>query len=680
MQSLIDLLFWWSPIPAWIVDQDSMRFLAVNDAALESYGYDRDEFLAMTSVALCLGRERDGSWKNITRDGTIVHVEESASEVFLYEGASARLTIAHDVSERHTHGEYVASVGSMHEIAQHIASLGSWTLDLRTRKTSYSAECARLFPWDLSDVNWVHLLQYCLLDGQTETAALLHRAARDQNDFDVDARLRTTDGARWYHIALRELRDDAGVPTRHVGVLLDIEERRATVERLERIAFFDEATGLPNRASLVRTLEAMRLTDGAALLIARFEPTPSSAVLPDDVAIATLARLNATLVAGCTIARFSEQMFVVVFPSSDGAQAARLWARLAVRAFEAALVVGEKGVVVKLTLGIASTIAGNAGGELLIAARTALDSALLQGIDCVEYSEPVRVGVLRRTSVDSALRDAIRKGELHMVYQPVVSTSDSRVVSIEALMRWESSLLGIVGPDEFIAIAEETGYIGRLGEWALDRAFADFASLRRERRPCLMINIAPRQLRERDFFEDVMAKASAHGVGPHEFGIELTERTMIHDLPGAATRVLQRLRAVGVRVALDDFGTGYSSMRYLSSLPIDQIKIDRSFVAAMSDDRYTRSLIRTIIDLAGVLDLTVVAEGVEQPADAAALAKMGCHALQGYLLAKPMRIEALGTFLVTQSRAEQFVSRTVPTKRLQKKPLPRDERAAVVGL
>lgn len=655
METLTDLLFWLNPIPAWIVDAETSEFLAVNDAAVKTYGYTREEFSRMTPVSLCVPSKT--GFKNMTRDGAIIDVEESTSARFWYEGRAAQVTMASDVTERLQLTESVQSAHAMLASAAQIASLSSWTTDVRTRRTEYSAECSRLFDLQLDHVSPHELLLYCLTDGQPDAyAKLLEAATGPVPTFDLELKLRTLDGDRWYHARLDHLDANAHHAARMTGVLLDIDDRHSAVEQLERIVFVDRATGLPNHAALMRELESVWLPVGSGLAILKLSPRQSANDQPEELFAASYRRLASCFVEGTYVARFSEQRFVVLFPTADGADAADAWARHAVRLFDDPIAVGDALVAVRPRVGIArATSHGDQGRSLLAEARLALDAAETRSEDVLSLTPIIRNDVQRRAEIDRHLRGAIARGELHLCYQPVVSAHRARVVAVEALLRWNSEALGVVSPNEFIPIAEESGYIARLGAWVIERAFSEYRQLGAlvVDRPRLMINVSPVQLRERDFFVNLVERASANGLQASDFGIELTECALLEDFHRSGNKMLRLLRKNGIRVALDDFGTGYSSLNYLASLPFDELKIDRSFVAEMRSNSYKRAAIRAIIEIAKELKLGVIGEGVERPEEFAMLTDMGCGSLQGFLISRPIPIQALAPFIASVAHEEQ---------------------------
>jgi len=360
--TLADFLFWSSPIPAWIVDAETELFLAVNDVAIETYGYSRAEFTAMTTCALCVTGGA-GQWKNITRDGRVLTVEEVTSGEFFFEGRRARATISLDISERALLLGAMDNTRLMLAAAERVAVLGTWSADLRARTVEPSAEFRRLFGPTANEIDCHALLLNRLDDDQPRARGTLLRAYESLSPFDLECRLRTIDGVRWYHIGLEFARLDLN--HRFIGTILDVNDRYRAIERTERIAFVDEPTGLPNRTSLLLHLDAVTLPFGAAIAIVKLYVPEDSTETYD----AAIEHLRSTLVEGAYMARYSEHKIVCVFPTRDGARAAGAWARYAVSEFDEPLIVGREAFWVRA---VAAT-------ALLAQARAALRSRKPRG-------------------------------------------------------------------------------------------------------------------------------------------------------------------------------------------------------------------------------------------------------------------------------------------------------------
>jgi EAL domain-containing protein (putative c-di-GMP-specific phosphodiesterase class I) len=250
-------------------------------------------------------------------------------------------------------------------------------------------------------------------------------------------------------------------------------------------------------------------------------------------------------------------------------------------------------------------------------------------------------------SLENGLRLALERDEFVLYYQPQVESGARRILGLEALIRWRSPEQGLVPPMQFIPLMEETGLILPVGAWALEHASLDYHRFAALGLPALRIavNVSPIQLRQRDFV-DSLRRAIADGRGSTGIDLEITESVIMEDIQ-ASIEKLTSVRALGVNIAIDDFGTGYSSLAYLARLPLQSLKIDRSFIVSMLDDPDTMAVVSAVISLAHSLKLKVVAEGVDSEDQASALLRLRCDEMQGYLFSEPVPFEAMAALLKT---------------------------------
>jgi EAL domain-containing protein (putative c-di-GMP-specific phosphodiesterase class I) len=292
--------------------------------------------------------------------------------------------------------------------------------------------------------------------------------------------------------------------------------------------------------------------------------------------------------------------------------------------------------------GIALFPADGADPETLLRhAQTALKKCKTTADTHLFYTQDMSSRTAERLALEIKLRDGLEKEEFVLHYQPKIDTRSGRLVGVEALVRWRSPELGLVPPAQFIPLMEETGLIVDAGRWALRRAIAD----RRRwtdaglQAPRVAINVSTVELRKQDFV-DVFAHTLGLGDEDHGIDVEVTESIIMDDVAANIAKLLA-IRELGVDIAIDDFGTGYSSLAYLARLPVQMLKIDRTFVAAMLDDASAMTLVSTMISLGRSLKLTVVAEGVEQEEQARMLRLLRCDQMQGYLFDKPLAFEEM---------------------------------------
>jgi EAL domain-containing protein (putative c-di-GMP-specific phosphodiesterase class I) len=285
--------------------------------------------------------------------------------------------------------------------------------------------------------------------------------------------------------------------------------------------------------------------------------------------------------------------------------------------------------------------------DLLRHADLAMYQAKTAGRNTLRFFEPqMQAAIMARAALETGLRTALAEAQFVLHYQAQVD-SDGALTGVEALVRWQHPQSGLIAPGQFIALAEETGLIVQLGEWVLRSACAQlarWASDPRMAHATLAVNVSARQIRDPRFVDQVVAALDAAGAAPRLLKLELTESQLVDNVESVIA-TMDRLQAQGVGFSLDDFGTGYSSLSYLKRLPLDQLKIDQSFVRDILSDPNDAAIARMIVVLAETLNLTVVAEGVENAAQRDALAMLGCQVYQGYFFSRPVPIDAFTDYV-----------------------------------
>ncbi len=434
-------------------------------------------------------------------------------------------------------------------------------------------------------------------------------------------------------------------------------ENAATTAQLEHQAFHDPLTGLANRALVLdrltqALLRAERRHEELCVMLLDlddFKTVNDSLGHAAGDRLLTLAseRLAGVLRPTDTPARLGGDEFAVLLEDADVATAAGVAERI-LAAFGQPFDVGGREVFVSATIGIAPAAEGERNAEALVRdADAAMYSAKAQGKRGYAVFVPqMRTAAVARLEMESRLRNAVARDEMELVYQPIVRAADGGVVGLEALVRWRHPDLGLLGPGEFIPLAEQTGVIDEIGEWVLRSACRDVMGLVRGdggEPPVVTVNLSPRQLRNPALAETVEAALADGGLPPERLVLEITESAMAADTPGNLAS-LRALRGRGVRVAVDDFGSGYSSLGQLRRLPVDMLKIDREFVAEARSAQAT-ALLRAVVELGNGLGLTGGAEGVERQDQLALVRSVGCALGQGWLWARPMPIADVATLL-----------------------------------
>lgn len=467
----------------------------------------------------------------------------------------------------------------------------------------------------------------------------------------LECSLRHRDGsAHQFEILSTNLFDDEHVG----GVVLnarDVSERRRFEAQLAHQAFHDPVTGLPNRALFVdrvrHRLARRRRQDGGLAVVFLdlddFKTINDSLghAAGDEVLITVAKRLATTIRASDTAARFGGDEFAVLLEDVETVQEAADTAERIMEALRQPLALAGKELTIHCSMGISVPDGESAADadELIRDADAAMYIAKRDGKDAYRLFEPaMHDGVMARLELRADLQRALTAGELELFYQPVVRLSDSSVVGVEALLRWRHPERGLVNPDDFIPFAEETGLIVPMGRWVLREACRQAVELQREVRsepPLTMsVNLSVKQLQHSDVVADVEDALRESGLAPHLLTLEITESVMMSDFDLAIAR-LEELRERGVRLAMDDFGTGYSSLSYLSRLPVDLLKMDRSFLSAGASPE-TSGLTTAVIAIGETLNLDIVAEGIELEDQWETLRALGCDRGQGFLFARPM--------------------------------------------
>src|SRR5438270_2219602 len=265
-----------------------------------------------------------------------------------------------------------------------------------------------------------------------------------------------------------------------------------------------------------------------------------------------------------------------------------------------------------------------------------------------------------RIDLEAALRKGIERGDLELHYQPMVSVADGRVVGAEALVRWRHPVDGLVAPERFVPMAEETGLILPLGHFVLEEACRQIVEIKRRtgRDFPIAVNLSPRQFQQSTLLADVATALDRAGLESHLLKFEITETMVMDDMAGA-TEIMKKLNRLGVRLAIDDFGTGHSSLGYLKNFPVHEVKVDRLFVKNLASDPVDSAIVRAVVDLADAMGIDAVAEGVETPEQLEGLRRIGCHLAQGYLFAHPL----LGDGLIELIEREKSAEGTRPARR-----------------
>lgn len=548
-----------------------------------------------------------------------------------------------------------------------------------------------LWDWDLTNdsirfsARWRELIGQPaeeIIASSTEWRGRVHPADRVQMEVDIAAqtagnsdrfssehRVRHESG-RWLTLQWsgQIIRDRSGKAIRVAGSVRDATAQRSVEEQARRDAFYDQLTGVPNRAlglDLLRRAitRTRRLGERrfAALVVDIDGFKAHNDALGHGAGDALLQsfarRLGAAVRPGDVIARLGADVFLLVLEVvHEDAEAERVASRVNLMLKEPLRVLTHE-LVVTASIGIAMhEPATESASDYVRNAELAMQEAKRHGgARHVVYRPEMRAGVQHRASLAHDLRTAIARGEMMVWYQPVFSAregSGTRLAGFEALLRWAHPTRGLLSPGEFVPLAEETGMIVSLGSWVLGEACRHLMSLAPNgpSAPWVSVNVAAKQLADSALIDVVERALANSGLDSHRLRLEVTENVILFD-EDAARRTLEALRQRGILILMDDFGTGHASLSYLHRLPIGSIKIDRYFIGRMDVSAECLEIVRSVVTLARSLSMDVVAEGVEQEAQLTQLKAMGCAHVQGFLLSHPLRPEETPAMLSPQFRA-----------------------------
>ena len=496
--------------------------------------------------------------------------------------------------------------------------------------------------------NWLPVLHADDRDTFRTTldVVLEHRRGRVAQSF----RLRGADGHyHWFSLKARPVIGSDGEVIRCVGTLVDVTEQKKSEERLLHDAVHDNLTGLPNRELFMNRLEAI-------ISIARTEEKvrPSVFVIDidrfkqvndglgisagDTILLTVARRLHRLLKPKDSLSRFAGDQFALMLLSEEDPSRIAAVADAIKQAIKAPITFAKREIVLTASVGLITWTNAQASAEDMVKdAELAMHQAKRFGGDRIEPFRPAfRTVGTDRLQLESDLRRAIERKEFTLAYQPIVRLEDRTIAGFEALLRWDHPRRGMIPPGDFIPVAESCGLIVQLGLFAMQRAAEDLAEWQKqigEAPLSVSVNLSSRQLIRRDLVSDVRSVIARANLKPRCFRLELTE-SLVMDNPEQTNHVLTKLKQLGIGLSLDDFGTGYSSLSYLTRFPFDTIKIDKSFVDDTSPKRAV--LLKSMVNMAHELGLSVVAEGISDESDALELRQMGCEYVQSFMFGAPI--------------------------------------------
>jgi len=573
------------------------------------------------------------------------------------DGRTYFIASAEDITERKRAEQRLADTQAKLQLAVEIAGVGFWEIDLRSGAIYFSPQYKRLLGYEPDELpeqyeSWTSRLH----PEDKERTLALHRAFETGSaaSYETEFRLRHKDGGyRWFASRGVRVTDASGATTKITGTYLDITDRKEAEQRVRHAAQHDSLTGLPGRELTYELAEhvlatARRSGGNAAFLFVdldRFKPindTHGHAV--GDAVLRTIARrLRASMRGDDLLGRIGGDEFLAVLPNVANASEVASIAYKILTCLSEPCRIGELDLKVTPSIGISLFPRDAADVESLTRyADTAMYEAKDRGRRNFHFFTPeLDAKAMEFLAIESALKRALERDQFALHYQGLVDVDSGAVVGVEALLRWKSDVAGAVGPDKFIPVAESTGLIIPLGDWVLREACRQHQAWRAQGLPPIpvAVNVSPVQFRQPDIHDRIESALAHSQIPPRYLHLEVTEGAIMKNLD-TAVEVLKALKSLGLKVSLDDFGTGYSSLNYLSRLPIDKLKVDKSFISRLGSDAASRAIAEAILALGRSLQLEVVAEGVESEDTLDFLRERDCDQVQGYLLCRPMPPQA----------------------------------------
>jgi len=547
------------------------------------------------------------------------------------------------------------------------ANDGLWDWDILNDEVYFSDRCAEML--GIVDGKIQNMEQYFAANippGELEPVlTALHDHLQGKSLFySCEHRLNTPYGLKWVLARGKVLSNEAGQRIRMAGSITDITERKRNESTINYLAYHDSLTGLANRASLNDRLKraiisCMEGKDFGALL---FIDIDNFKVINDtfghsygDRLLVIVAKMFARMDSGnIFVARMGGDEFVILLDTVRSVREAKAYADRTLQLFAEPLKVEDKEFRITISVGLTIFPTDGATAEDLFRnADLAMYRAKDQGKNCYVLFDKKMDDIARnRMIMENSLRNAIANSEFKLLYQPLVCVSTGKIKGFEALIRWHSQEHGWVQPDAFVHIAEETGLIVPIGRWVLKTACGFMGALQQRgyQKLRVSVNISVVELQQRDFVESVLWAIAEAGISPEHIGLEITESLLMESFDYNIEK-LAELRRNGINIYLDDFGTGYSSLKYLKNLPIDVVKIDKSFIDDLDNEPIENGLTASIIELAHRLGLQSVAEGVETERQLQELIRFNCDMIQGFLFSKPLTEEKI-VELLAESECE----------------------------
>ena len=684
-KAYMDRLFESAPEAVVLLDCDD-RVLRANGEFLKMFRYEADEIVGHTindliappqlaeqalelTERVATGEPVSAETQRMRSDGSLIHVSILGAPVHDEAGQVAVYGIYRDITDRITSESALRASEARYALAAAAANDGLWDWDLKSDEVYYSPRWKEMLGYSVDEIEanpgeWFQRVHE--EDLPSVERAIRQHLERYSTHFEHEFRMEHNDGTyRWVIARGIAVFGDSG-PTRLAGSMADITDRRMAEDQLVHDAMHDALTNFPNRTLLLDRIErAVSLSKRQSHLIGvlvldvdRFKVVNDSLghTVGDEFLKAMGERLESCLRPGDTVARLGGDEFAILL---DGMTEAGDAIRVVNRVFaelEQSFEVGGHEIFATTSIGvIVSASRYRRPEDLLRDADTAMHRVKERGGNGYElFDAEMHRQVVSQLQTEIDLRRALDRDEFDVRYQPIIELETGVLSGFEVLLRWRHPVRGEVGPNDFIALAEETGLIVPIGTWVLREACGEAAgwSPVEGRLPSISVNLSAKQFLQKDLLGQIETVLAETGLEPWRLHLEITESTLM-DHAEEHVEILRKLKQLGVSVHVDDFGTGYSSLSYLHRFDVDVLKIDRSFVCEMTSKRENREIVRTVIQLAQNLGLSVTGEGIENPDQLEDLKSLKCTFGQGHLISLPLAAPELEGFLRRSSEGPQ---------------------------
>jgi diguanylate cyclase (GGDEF)-like protein/PAS domain S-box-containing protein len=653
----------------FLIHYPSSNIVDVNNTAMNMLGYSRDKLLSFTlnDVFPTLGKNsidhfflktsskvaehvtivtelKNKEGKNIPAEVCMSAIPDNADSVIV---ATAR-----DITERLKYERELENSKKLLLEAQNVGQFGSWEWDLLNDRLIWSDEVFRFFGLDRDKYvpTQSNFLKMISPEYSAQVIEGLKRAISGGERFSQEFAVITADKSqRIIHLQSKVYNDEHDHPTRMIGTIQDVTERKRAERELEYLSNYDVLTGLPNRKLFMDRFEhalgvANRMNYKLALIfidLDHFKKVNDTLGhhVGDEMLKVVAHRIQSVLRQADTVARLGGDEFVIILENLEDMDAAAVVAEKIIKEITCPLVVEGFELFPGASLGISIyPDDSDSIAELLKYSDMAMYSAKESGRNSFQYYSPeLNTLAQRHLAIEKNLRHALGNNEFYLVYQPQICAKTNQIVGVEALLRWGQNGNNFLSPVEFIPLLEESGLIQEVGDWVIRTAVNQVKAWQCEGLPKLRmsINISSKQFTRPDFLRSVQVCVSEADISPGELNFEITE-TALMDNVQHAINVMMGLKELGIDLSIDDFGKGYSSLGYLKKFPISTLKIDKSFISDLGMGMNGEAIIEAIIAMSKALGLKTIAEGVETVAQRDYLNKRGCDEVQGFLYSKPV--------------------------------------------